>query len=238
MKDAATDMPETFTTADMIDWFAKRYPKLKDTTIRLHLRGMSVNVPAAYVEHWPDENRLFFKIDSKRYTKYRLDEHGTFDHGVLVDPFETPPPSDEIDSAEKSTQQFALEVHLEEFMAANWAHLDFGAPLSPTVDDEGTPGRQFVTDVGRIDFLCRNTETGDFCVLELKRGRPSDRVVGQVLRYMGWVKQHLAGERAVTGLIIAHEGDQQLDYALQMIPAVQAWTYEVSFSFHREVVAL
>lgn len=44
-------------------------------------------------------------------------------------------------------------------------------------------------------------------MIELKRDKSSDAVVGQILRYMGWVQKHLAenGE-LVSGLIIATEG--------------------------------
>jgi len=51
-------------------------------------------------------------------------------------------------------------------------------------------------------------------VVELKRNDTSDSVVGQVLRYMGWIRQHLAdpGDE-VHGLIIAREGDEALHYA-------------------------
>jgi hypothetical protein len=45
-------------------------------------------------------------------------------------------------------------------------------------------------------------------VIELKKGRPSDQVVGQVLRYMGWVKKHLCTNgQAVKGLVICRDHD-------------------------------
>jgi RecB family endonuclease NucS len=66
--------------------------------------------------------------------------------------------------------------------------------------------------------------------VELKRGRPSDRVVGQVARYMGWVRTHLATtEQAVEGLIVAHDSDDALRYAVSAIPGLRLMTYEVKF---------
>jgi RecB family endonuclease NucS len=32
---------------------------------------------------------------------------------------------------------------------------------------------------------------GDFVVVETKKGKESDKVVGQIQRYMGWVKRNL-----------------------------------------------
>lgn len=44
-------------------------------------------------------------------------------------------------------------------------------------------------------------------------------MVGQVLRYMGWVKENLAKEKDnVKGLIICKEADEKLSYSLKAIP--------------------
>ena len=61
-------------------------------------------------------------------------------------------------------------------------------------------------------------------VIELKKGRSSDVVVGQILRYMGWVKEHLAvddyDQYDVRGIIISKEKDDRLEYALKMLQKV------------------
>ena len=67
-------------------------------------------------------------------------------------------------------------------------------------------------------------------MIELKKGRPSDQVVGQVLRYMGWVKENLCDNRqGVKGLVICHEADPKLSYALKMTRDVDVRYYKVSF---------
>ena len=54
--------------------------------------------------------------------------------------------------------------------------------------------------------------------------------MGQVLRYMGWVKEHLSrGAHEVCGIVICHSVDERLDYALSMIPNVDAKYYKVDF---------
>jgi RecB family endonuclease NucS len=85
-----------------------------------------------------------------------------------------------------------------------------------------------------IDFLCKDGRSGDFVVIELKKGRGSDRVLGQCQRYMGWVQENLAarGER-VRGLIIAPEQDERLRYALKVAPNVDILCYRVSFQLIR-----
>ncbi len=66
-------------------------------------------------------------------------------------------------------------------------------------------GRQYKTDVSYIDLLCKDAD--GYVVVELKRGRTEDEAVGQVLRYMGWVRDNLSVDKTVRGLIVvAFEG--------------------------------
>ena len=65
--------------------------------------------------------------------------------------------------------------------------------------------RQYKTDVSYIDLLCKDDK--GYVVLELKKGRTEDEAVGQVLRYMGWVRDNLSPNQQVRGMIIvAFEG--------------------------------
>jgi restriction system protein len=67
-------------------------------------------------------------------------------------------------------------------------------------------------------------------VVELKKGRASDAVVGQTLRYMGFVQEELAtADQTVQGAIIALEDDQRIRRALQMTPAIEFFRYEINF---------
>jgi hypothetical protein len=66
--------------------------------------------------------------------------------------------------------------------------------------------------------------------MELKKGRPSDQVVGQTLRYMGWVKKNLCTDgQVVRGVIICRDHDPKLSYALEMAKNIDVRYYSVSF---------
>jgi restriction system protein len=55
-------------------------------------------------------------------------------------------------------------------------------------------------------------------------------VVGQLLRYMGFVQEELAEpEQTVRGVVIALQDDQRIRRALAMAPAIEFYRYEVSF---------
>ncbi len=67
-------------------------------------------------------------------------------------------------------------------------------------------------------------------VVELKRDRASDVVVGQILRYMGWVNEHLCpSNQSVKGCIITQRKDQKLEYALKQVNNIEFLKYELDF---------
>jgi len=66
--------------------------------------------------------------------------------------------------------------------------------------------------------------------VELKKGRASDSVIGQVQRYMGYVKEELAKEgQTVEGVIIALEDDLRIRRALAVAPNIRFYRYQISF---------
>jgi restriction system protein len=124
---------------------------------------------------------------------------------------------------------FALEKHLEDFLVKNWAITDLGKEYD--IFREGDSfGQQYPTDTGPIDILAISKDKKRLLVVELKKGRASDVVVGQTLRYMGFVQDDLAEKgQTVQGAIIALEDDQRIRRALMMVPAISFYRYQVSF---------
>jgi hypothetical protein len=128
-------------------------------------------------------------------------------------------------------QRFALEKHLHEFLWENWEKTELAQEWA-LYDEPGKPeAYEYPTKVGRIDLLAKHLRLPRWLVVELKRGQSNDDTVGQVLRYIGWVKNNLAKDNEeVRGLIIAHDVDESLLYALSAAPNVELLLYEVSFS--------
>lgn len=127
--------------------------------------------------------------------------------------------------------EFALEKYLEDFIVDNWQKIDFGEKLTLFEDENGNKGQQYFTeDAGYIDILALDANK-DFVVIELKKGRKNDEVVGQVLRYIGWVRRNLAKDnQKVRGIIVVKEKDLKLEYALQEVNnKVIVKKYSVSF---------
>lgn len=130
-----------------------------------------------------------------------------------------------------------VESQLEEFIISNWENIPEFKNLEILQEDGEYIGQQYDTkEVGRIDLLCKNRKTDDFVVIELKRGRGSDKVIGQTLRYIGWVKKNLASKKQkVYGKIITFEGDpdSKLKYSLEPIKKfVQLKFYKISIAIN------
>ncbi|NLF77125.1 MAG: DUF1016 family protein [Chloroflexi bacterium] len=131
---------------------------------------------------------------------------------------------------EEAENTFALERHLSDFLYRNWENTKLGTEYA-LYDEGGDVAQEYPTDIGRIDLLARNRTTGDFLVVELKRNRSSDAVVGQIMRYMAWVKKHLAApDEKVFGAIIVQEVDESMRYSLMVAPStIRLYTYRVEF---------
>jgi restriction system protein len=131
---------------------------------------------------------------------------------------------------------FQLEKQLEDFLVQNWSSTSLASEYSIYADENGT-GQQYPADTGRIDILAISNDKKRLLVVELKRGRPSDDVVGQVLRYMGWVKRELLEpDQTVEGLIIALDDDLRVRNALSVIANVRFMTYRVKFDLTEVLV--
>jgi hypothetical protein len=131
----------------------------------------------------------------------------------------------------ENEQRFGLERHLHDFLRDNWHHLKLGREwtLYKKPGDED-PGYEYPTAVGRIDLLAKHKAQPRWLVVELKRNQTSDQTVGQLLRYIGWVKRHLAEDSdEVHGMIICRAADDALHYALSTVPNVELRLYEVEF---------
>lgn len=123
--------------------------------------------------------------------------------------------------------KFDFEADLQRYLYENWEKTQFSKDWELISSISGMLGRYTTSDVGEIDLLARGRTSPDRLVIELKRDQSSDETVGQLLRYMGWVKSHLAnGDEKVHGLIISATVDAALDYAIACVPNVKVLVYE------------
>lgn len=138
------------------------------------------------------------------------------------------------DPTVENLSEFALEKHLEDFLVQNWKQTELGRDYDIFEEDGELVGQQYQSDTGPMDVLAIKKDKSQLLVVELKKGRASDAVVGQILRYMGYVKQELAEpNQTVKGVIIALDDDTKIRRALAITPDISFYRYEVSFKLIR-----
>lgn len=158
-------------------------------------------------------------------------------YAVEIENYLTTPDVPSIISTDPSIEDptvFALEKHLEDFLVHNWKQTELGKTFDIFEDDGELVGRQYPSDTGPIDILAVSKDKKELLIVELKRGRASDQVVGQIQRYMGYALQELAEPgQIVKGVIIALEDDLKIRRALAVTSNISFYRYKVSFSLFK-----
>jgi len=225
---------QVFTTSRAIEWFGANYPKLKPGSIRAHLVQASTNDRSRL--HHPATNEsddLLFKVDSGQFRLYESGKdpapiHEMVEGDVARQEREIDGAVEEEGVAESvpGSSEFLLAKDLQRYLAENLECIEPGLRL---YEDDDLRGIEFEAGGGRrIDILALD-KSGAFVVLELKVSRGYDRVVGQLLRYMNWVRKDLAepGQR-VRGIIVCRSISEDLRLACASIKDVELCEYTLS----------
>lgn len=134
----------------------------------------------------------------------------------------------------ENLEAFGLESQLEDFIVENWNKLMLGKNYEIMKEDGEIIGQQYITPVGRIDILAKNKNEKEWLVIELKKGKSSDQVIGQTLRYISWIKENEASaEENVKGLIITKDHDEKLKYSLKATQNIELMNYSVNFHLNK-----
>lgn len=231
LREMAEDLIEhpdqQFTRQQAIDWFKEKYPNVSSTTVGAQLARLSTNVPhRTHYSPKPVKDDFFFKIDSQHYRLYNRDQDPKPIH-ASEESLNDEPGTEEYTNPQGSSE-FAYESDLQKYLAKNLSIIKPGLTL---YEPEGTSGIEFPAGDGRsIDILAIDSN-GDFVVIELKVSRGYDRVIGQILRYMAWVRQNEAtSNQKVYGIIIAREISNDLLLASSEVRDIQLFEYELSFN--------
>ena len=229
---------QVFSPADAVRWFSAHYPRIKSNTVAMHINGMSIRSPRR--RHAPHIRPgtgwdLFFRLSPHEFRLWDpetdptpwykadfdadvADSGGTTDEGAEEDARNDHPRS----------RTFAFEKDLQNYLVRNLERLEPGLKLYEE-EDGGFTGVEFPAGSRYIDILAVDND-GAYVVIETKVSRAYDRVVGQVLRYMGWIREHLAGEAPVKGIIVASEISKDLILATSCVKDIRLVEYEISFS--------
>jgi len=213
----------------VFEWFAEKYPKIKDGTIHAHLVKMSTNLPSRvhYSASPEGDDDVFFRIDPSHFRLYDpSSDPGPIYEGQHEERYLDDQPS----SVEKETSEFAYERDLRNYLSKNLSTIESGLKL---YEDEGINGIEFPAGGRFIDILGVDSN-GDYAVIELKVSKGYDRTVGQILRYMAWIEKHQADAgQEVRGIIVAKSISEDLTLACSKTSGIDLYEYELSVSLKR-----
>ena len=219
---------EMITRERVYSWFHENYPKVKDATIAAHLLKMSTNAPSRvhYGVNSRGEDDLLYQIDSQRFRLYdpNSDPQPIYEAVVVEQDVA------DVQGEPEGVSEFAYERDLQHFLARNLSLIEPGLRL---YEEEDITGIEFPVGNRRIDILALDSKNG-YVVIELKVSRGYDRVVGQLLRYMAWIRKHHADEgQPVRGVIVAREISDDLLLACSELDSVGLYEYELSVSLRK-----
>lgn len=132
-------------------------------------------------------------------------------------------------SSEISKGLFYMEKQLEDFLIHNWENTELGKEYELIIEDGELLSQQYKTDIGPIDILAKDKKNKNHVVIELKKDQTSDDTIGQITRYMGWIKENKK-DNDVKGIIIAGTYDKRLEYALKMVSGIEVYLYKIDFT--------
>ncbi len=230
---------QVFDRSDAVHWFGQHYAKINPKTVEMHVEAMAVNNPVRkhhsnvrpgtgydlFIKVGPQKFRLW---DSEHdpaprygseFTNSTISDGSSPTNAVVQDPEEA-----DVETPQGAAE-FAFEKDLRNYLVKNLNTLEEGLTL---YQDEEFTGVEYPVGGRYIDVLAVD-QTGDFVVIELKVSRGYDRTIGQILRYMGWIRKNLAADKAVRGIIVASDITEDLMLAASQIADIRLVEYEISF---------
>jgi len=230
---------QVFSKAEPVQWFAERFPKIKRATVMIHVDAMSVNAANERKHHRSvrpgSGHDLFFKLGKDQYRLWNREGDpppvyaetmlagepldGTIDYEAQGE-----------DGVEPVTQrEFAFEKDLRNYLSKNLHLIEPGLQL---YEDEGVSGLEYPAGGRFIDILAVD-KGGHYVVVELKVSRGYERTIGQILRYMGWIRQNLSAGEPVRGVIVASSISDDLKIAASLVADLSLAEYELSLTIRQ-----
>lgn len=209
------------------EWFNSNYPKIKQGTIDAHITRMTINAPSRihYNAFSDGSDDIFIQLEDR---SLRLFDKENDPAPIYINSSEEE--QDEFESEIENEQEFAYEKDLKNFLAKNLSIIETGLTL---YEEEGIDGVEYDAGGRYIDILALD-KNNRFVVIELKVSKGYDRVIGQLLRYTGWIKENLAEEnKTVRGMIIARNITEDLKIACSQIDNIELFEYSLSVELNK-----
>lgn len=214
----------------IISWFKGNYPKIKSTTVNCHIIKFTTNHKTRIHYNAGPSNDLLFQLPDKRLRLYNPEKDpapiyasSAGDGGIVEE-------DDEKDER-TDTSQFAYESHPRDYLKNNLHVIEPGMKLYRDEEDDAITGVEFDAGGRRIDILAVDKDD-NYVVIELKVSKGHEKVIGQILRYIGWVRKNLAGDK-IRGIIIAKIISEDLRLAATETKNIELFEYDLKIDLRK-----
>lgn len=245
IREAVTNLNNRASYPEIKKYINSKWENVNESTINAQIIVLSVNQPSR--THYPENKKprisnsqydILFSTGRGQVVKYNPDEHGLWEiHRNEFGAFSVRQIMSENSEIDEPNQQdgdsflFPIEANLRDFLISNLNTVK-NSKLKLYIDSDGRDGKEYPTDVGPIDILTTDEE-GNFIVFELKLSRGADKALGQLQRYMGWIKKNLAKDKKVKGIIVANKMDDKIKYAVMVTNDIVLYEYEMKFELSK-----
>jgi len=224
---------DVFTKQDIIEWFKEFHSETNKGTLNCQIVLASTNNRNRIHYSVTAKHDLFFQISQNKFRLYNPNE----DEMPIYKKSKSDGMTENVrnsaaneisddDSDDEIEREFVYEKDLQLFLSKNLDIIGKDLKLYQDIESninglEVNVGRRF------IDMLLLDSEN-NFIVVELKVSRSYDKVLGQILRYMGWIRQNFAenGQR-VSGIIIGRKISEDLIIAASEVQNISLMEYSI-----------
>ncbi len=247
IKKSIEDLSGRATYPEIKKYINENWLDVNEATINAQIIVLTVNQRSRI--HYPENQKprvangqydLLFSIGRGNVVQYDPNEHGIWEiyknefGGLEVRQTIDNPENQEIETEEAiedNSYLFPIEANLRDFLIQNLKTVK-GQNLNLFRDENGRDGKEYPTGVGPIDILAID-DNGNFIIFELKLSRGADKALGQLQRYMGWIKKNLANGKRVSGIIVANRMDEKIKYAVSVANDVKLFEYNLKFELSK-----
>lgn len=215
----------------IVSWFKSNYPKIKPNTVNCHIIKFTTNHHTRIYYNAGPSNDFLFQLPDKRLRLYNQETDPAPIYASSAGDVEIVEEEDEKDEC-KDTSQFAYESHLRDYLKNNLHIIEPGMRLYRDEEDDTITGVEFDAGGRRIDILAVDKDD-NYVIIELKVSKGHEKVIGQILRYKGWVRKNLASDKIIRGIIIAKIITGDLRLAASETKDIELFEYDLKIDLRK-----
>jgi len=214
-----------FSVADINYYFRENYPKIKFNTIEYYLLKYSINImDRKYYRPKSDGSEdLLYRVSHKKYLIYNNGKNILLPQNFQIKNIKE-------NNLISENNNIDNENDLKNIVVNNLHLIENNLKL---YEEDGIIGIEFPAGGRFIDILALD-ENNNYVVIELKYKRAYDRVIGQLLRYMNWIKKYMAEDKIVRGIIIGNEITKDLYLACSGLLNIELYEYNIPIKFNKK----